>query len=280
MTADQPSSPAFHLPVIGPWSREQVDCALTDEPMRRNAETERIIAHAWDERAQRAAARGQLFFAGAMCGLRGWEASSDRLQLRFGLTDYREFVGTNVANPSIGERFGEAYLSNGSGVCSTIETVDGQLVLHRRSDRVFEHPGMLHFCGGSLEPVETTNGLAADPFAVMIREIEEEMAIPASAISEMSCLGVAKDGVSLKPDVLLRTRLSIAADAVTAISGEEHSELVIVPADGATLSAWLTEHWDEIAPAGQALFAAYMACNVAAGFDAAWKSPLFRNDAK
>lgn len=271
MTPLAREQPAFHLLVIGPWSRADVVCALSDEPMARNAETERLIAEAWDERAKRAAERGQLFFAGPMCGLRSWSTDGQSLQLGFGMTDYREFVGTNVAHPEIAERFGETYLANGAGVCSAIETTDGQLVLHRRSGRVFEHPNMLHFCGGSLEPVETQSGPIADPFVVMTREIEEEMAIPATAIAEMSCLGLARDGHSLKPDVLLRTKLSIAASDVTAISGDEHSELVLVPADGPTLSAWLTDHWAEIAPAGQALFAAYMACNFAAGFDAAWR---------
>jgi hypothetical protein len=271
MTAHDPLKPAFHLLMIGHWSRDKVECRLSDEPMARNAETERLIAEAWDEHARRAAERGQLFFAGAMCGLRDWTVNSDALHLQFGLTDYREFVGTNVVHPEFAERFGEEYLSNGAGVCSTIETTDGQLVLHRRSEQVFEHPGMLHFCGGSLEPVEGPDGLMADPFAVMTREIDEEMEIPAAAIAEISCLGLARDGHSLKPDVLLRTRLSIAADEVTALSGAEHSELVVVPTDGPSLSAWVTEHWNEIAPAGQALFAAYMACNVASGFDAAWR---------
>lgn len=270
MSLSNSGQPAFHLLVVGPWEREKVRCSLSDVPMARNAETERCIADAWDDRARRAQERGQLFFAGPMCGLRDWATNGDVLELRFGLTDYREFVGTNISHPEFARRFGDEYLSNGSGVCSTIETTDGQLVLHRRSDRVFEHPGMLHFCGGSLEPVETPTGLIADPFAVMIREIEEEMEISADAIAEMTCLGVARDGVSLKPDVLLRTRLSIGADEVTALSGEEHSELVIVPADGATLSAWLGEHWDDIAPAGQALLAAYMACNFARGIASAW----------
>jgi 8-oxo-dGTP pyrophosphatase MutT (NUDIX family) len=271
MTHAQHGEPAFQLLTVGPWRREQVVCQLTDEIMARNAETERLIAEAWGERARRAAERGQLFFAGPMCGLRGWSASGERLELRFGRTDYREFVGTNVCHPEIATRFGEEYLANGAGVCSTIESSDGKLLLHRRSERVFEHPGMLHFCGGSLEPAETPAGPIADPFAVMTREIDEEMGIPAAAIANMSCLGLARDGLTLKPDVLLRTPLSIAAAEVPAHSGEEHAELVIVPADGAALSAWLAEYWDEIAPAGQALFAAYMACNFAAGVDAAWR---------
>lgn len=272
MNQSHNGQPAFQLLVVGPWERANVRCTLSDIPMARNEETERMIAEAWDERAQRAQERGQLFFAGPMCGLRDWTVTGDMLDLSFGITDYREFVGTNISHPEIASRFGDDFLSNGSGVCSTIETTDGQLVLHRRSDRVFEHPGMLHFCGGSLEPVDTPAGLGADPFAVMTKEIEEEMEISPDAIAEMSCLGVAKDGVSLKPDVLLRTRLSISAAEVTALSGEEHSELVIVPADGPSMIAWLTEHWDEIAPAGQALLAAYMACNFASGIASTWQS--------
>lgn len=271
MTPTAEQGPAFQLLAAGPWSQDDVRCTLVAEPMCRNAETERLIAEAWDKRARFARERGQLFFPGPMCGLRAWVVDGEALELRFGLTDYREFVGTNVAHPEFATRFGEAYLSNGAGVCTVIETTDAQLVLHRRSNRVFEHPGRLHFCGGALEPVETATGLVADPFAVMRNELWEEMDLPPAAIAEMRCLGLARDGVTLKPEVLLQTRLAISSAQITATTSAEYSALVFVPVAGPSLNAWLQQHWDEIAPAGQALLAAYLACSFAAAFSAAWR---------
>lgn len=238
--------------------------------MARNDETERLIAEAWDERSRLATERGQILFPGPMCRFTGWSIQDGTLLLAFGRTDYRELVGTNILHPEIAARFGDDYLSNGTGVCTVVETSDGVLIAHRRSGRVFEYPGLIDVCGGALEPIEDGDGLIVDPFESIAREIEEELAIPRAAIAEITCLGVARDGRTLKPEVLMRTRLSIPAERVPALDDVEHLTRFMVPNEPASLAEWLAMHWDEITPASLACLVAHAACAFATGVAALW----------
>lgn len=265
-----PEGAPFHLLTLGPFPRHRVRCSLGQEPIASNDETRRFIAEAWDARLKIAETRGQLLFPGPMCGLRAWRVDAGDLVLEFGATDYREFVGTNLAHPEIGDRYGDAYLANGSGVCATVATSDGKLLVQRRSRSVYEHPGMLHVCGGALNPVTVDGRPTADPFAVMTREIEEELGIGADRIAEMDCLGLARDGDSRKPDVLLRYRLTLPSSAIPTGEAEEHSDLLLVDGDPGAVAAWLTDHWHEVAPAGLACLVAHLACTIAGGLAATW----------
>lgn len=253
-----PAGAPFHLLALGPFPPERVRCSFSPEPISSNDETRRLIAEAWDARLKIAAARGQSLFAGPMCGLRDWRVDDGNLVLGFGATDYRELVGTNLANPEIGDRFGDAYLGNGSGVCATIVTGDGMIIVQRRSQSVYEHPGFLHVCGGALDPMEIDGERRADPFAVMTREIEEELGIGPAHIVAMDCLGLARDSFSRKPDVLLRYTLDFPAAALATGAAEEHSDLLLVDGEPAALATWLTDHWHEIAPAGLACLTAHL----------------------
>jgi hypothetical protein len=266
------SAAPFQLLVLGPFGREDVICTMSRERMMQNSETNDLVERAWDQRLSMARERGQSLFPGPMCAFRGWSVEGGRLQIEFGLTDYREFVGTNVSNPEIANRYSEAFLANGTGVCSVLVTSDNQIVLQRRSQSVFEHPGMLHLCGGSLAPIEVDDSLRADPFDVMAIEFEEELGIPATAIDEMICLGIARDSHSMKPDILLRSNVSLPASTILGRIGDEHSDLIAIPNDPAALHTWIGGHWAEIAPAGLACLVAHISCMFATGVAESWSS--------
>ncbi len=261
----------FHLMLLGPFERKHVHCMVSTRRMSKNPETESLIEEAWNRRLEQTKARGQSLFPGPMCGFRGWSVEDGELYISFGLADYREFVGTNVANPDIEQRFGEAFLANGTGVCSVLLTSDDKIVLQRRSQTVFEHPGTLHFCGGSLSPVDTGGRLSADPFEVMTIEFDEELGLPRSAIVEMSCLGIARDTQTLKPDILLLTRLALPAEAILNFTGDEHSDLIAISNSPAELHQWIGDHWNEVAPAGLACLIAHVSCMFASGLAASWQ---------
>lgn len=266
-----PSAVPFHLLVLGPFAREDVECTMSTAPMSRNAETNALIDAAWSDRLAAAKNRGQSLFPGPMCRFQGWAIDEGRLEIEFGLTDYREFVGTNIVNPGIQTRFGEAFLANGAGVCSVLVTSDNMIIIQRRSQTVFEHPGMLNFCGGSLNPVVGEDGYHADPFAVMTTEFEEELGIPSPEIIAMSCLGLSRDAQTLKPDVLLLTHVSRSSTAILNVTGVEHSELVAIANDPPSLHRWLGANWSEIAPSGLASLVAHLACMFAQGMASVWK---------
>jgi len=266
-----PGAAPFQLLTLGPFERSQVRCTLTPDRMTHNAESDQLIEEAWSRRERDARARGQMFYAGPMCRFRSWQVADGTLHLVYGMTDYRELVGTNISHPEIGVQFGDDYLSNGSGGCTVIETSDGQLIAHRRNERVFEYPGMIDVCGGALDPLDTPDGPVADPFAVIAREIEEELAIAPESVAETVCLGVARDGRSMKPEVLMRTRLAIRADRIPALNGIEHSALLVLPGDPISLNDWLIAHWEQIAPASLACLVAHVACTFATGLAATWQ---------
>lgn len=268
---DQSGVP-FHMLVLGPFKRSDVVCTFSLDRMSTTPETEMLIEQAWQSRLANAQKRGQSLFAGPMCRFNGWTVENGQLMVKFGLTDYCEFVGTNIANPDIQTRFGEAFLANGTGVCSILLTSDNQIIIQRRSQSVFEHPGMLNFCGGSLNPVANNGISRADPFEVMTVEFEEELGIDRSEIIEMQCLGLSRDAITLKPDFLLLTALSAPASAILSKVGEEHSELIAIPNDPVSLHSWLGAHWHEVAPSGLASMVAHIACMFASGMASSWDS--------
>ena len=93
------------------------------------------------------------------------EASPPRLTLRLGLTCYKDFLGTNWSHRARALRLrGEAEFSDPCallaqplGVGGVLCTLDGKVVLIRRSQRVAEAGGLLDIPGGHPEPqVRTT----------------------------------------------------------------------------------------------------------------------------
>jgi hypothetical protein len=103
----------FHLLVLGPFDPERVEITLSADRRPAHPEVDALIEAAWSDRLAAATARGQHLFPGPMCALRSWSVCEGALAMRFGLTDYREFVGTNVAHPEVGDRFGDEQLANG-----------------------------------------------------------------------------------------------------------------------------------------------------------------------
>ncbi len=262
----------FHLLVLGPFNRTDVVCTFSTKRMSTNPETEALVEEAWQSRIAAARTRGQSLFPGPMCRFERWSVVDGQLQINFGLTDYREFVGTNIVNPTIQTSFGEAFLANGTGVCSILLTADNQIIIQRRSQSVFEHPGMLNFCGGSLNPVAKDGVSRADPFEVMTVEFEEELGIDRHQIVEMRCLGLSRDAVTLKPDVLLLTSVEVPASSILSRVGDEHSELIAIANDPISLHSWVGEHWNEMAPSGLASLVAHIACMFATGMASAWEA--------
>lgn len=228
--------------------------------MPTTVETRQLIAAAWERRSAGATAGGQLLFAGPLARLLGWSVADGALHLAFGRTDYRELVGTNLTHPEIADRFGADHLSDGTGVCTVIRTADARIVLQRRNGRVFEHPGALHVCAGSLEPMTGDGHDGVDPFAMIRREIGEEFGLGDGLIVGLRCLGLARSGRERKPELLVETTLSIDSTELAGRSGPEHAELVAVADEPGAIGGYLSTHWREIAPAGLACLTAYTAC--------------------
>ena len=170
--------------------------------------------------------------------------------LRLGLTSYKHHVGTSsAARPDADrrrlrrdglERHGSkhAHLSAALGVETALETADGRLVLLRRSASVASFSGSYNGPSGHPEPANVPNltprSIRRELFDAALREVTEEVGIPAEAVSRPKLIGAMIDADG-KPDVLFRAATSATSRRVRewasrASDAWESSEMAFVPA--------------------------------------------------
>jgi len=127
--------------------------------------------------------------------------SDDKVTLQVGLTNYKEYVGTQT-NPRL-RAAGNAHLSNALGCECVLTTSDNKIVLLRRSRAVAFASGLYNGPSGHAEPqyVWNKNNSREVLRDGIVREIVEEVGIPEKALSEPRLIGVMRDA-DLKPDCL------------------------------------------------------------------------------
>ena len=261
--------PPFIIEVAGPFRLDQVREVWTTVERRTNPELEAVIAETWEARLAEAEARGGMLWSAPMARLVDWRVEGGQLTIRFGPTTYRDFVGTNVVNPWVAERFGPDHLSDGCGVSALLRTADRQLVLQRRSQAVFEFAGLIAACGGAVEPVlpdDPSTSLAAQAR----REVHEELGLPADALGAMTLLGIGRTTSRHKPEIVYLTETSATWPEVSGRRHEEHAGLVAVPDTAEAVAATLRDAWDDIAPPGLMALTLREICRFAAALQSAW----------
>jgi 8-oxo-dGTP pyrophosphatase MutT (NUDIX family) len=252
-----PMTLAFGMLVMGSFPESAVHALWSDRPLKMTAEVAHLIADSWASAILEAGSLGRDLFAGAMTRLLGSRVIGAALTLELGPTDFREFVGTNVRHPELVERFGRDALANPLGVSVAVLTSDGQLVVQRRSEQVFEYPGFFHVCGGNVEPVDVVGPNAPGVFAAVRRELEEELGIGSEQIARLTCLSLAENLETFKPDLLFVAEVTLPAAAFHATQNEEYSTLVFIGGEAA-LTKCLIENRQRFTPPG-------MACLLATG---------------
>lgn len=143
--------------VFGP---EHVHISLSSKASRRvhpEPETECSINQIW----RQALDKSPRLFNGSKFRLQQWTLRGNLLQLHWGLTDYKTYLGTccsrslpqwlqDAADHALDDPF--AYLSRKVGVAAVLETADGQIAFIRRSETVGIYPNMFDTPGGHPEP--------------------------------------------------------------------------------------------------------------------------------
>ncbi|XP_013922751.1 PREDICTED: nucleoside diphosphate-linked moiety X motif 22-like isoform X1 [Thamnophis sirtalis] len=140
------------------------------------------------------------------------------LTFHLGLTSYKDFVGTNLAETAWQLReqgrkdFGnsQAYLAEPLGVGAMVHTADDNFVFLRRSLRVGEAPGKVDVPGGHPEPqavlgVDASVGslirhqdlpgdlVVRELFSSVLREIQDEVNLQPAALSRPLLLGIVRN---------------------------------------------------------------------------------------
>ncbi|OMO67664.1 hypothetical protein CCACVL1_20408 [Corchorus capsularis] len=219
---------------------------------------ENSISEIWDQRVQK---NGSLFngkkFRYGGCSQKSGDGSKSYVCLHLGLTDYRTFVGTNL-NPSW-EKFLVAseddpaqcqHTSSPLGNGAIVETSDKKIVVLQRSNNVGEFPGHFVFPGGHPEPqdagIETheyskdskdselvNKRISQEMFDSIIREVVEEIGVPATSLSDPLFIGLSRRVLNVRPAIFFFIKCTLPSKEVqqlysNAIDGYESTQLYTV----------------------------------------------------
>lgn len=225
------SKPLFKLLLACPSGLSQSQVSVVcDESYDRiphpDINLEKSISEIWEQRVERSPS----LFNGSKFRYAGHnfhnEVGSDQvphLCLYLGLTDYRTFVGTNL-NP-LWERFLAQseddfvrcqHTSNPLGNGAIVETSDKRILLLQRSNNVGEFPGHFVFPGGHPEPEEVglishrfdkdlrssdliNEKLSLEMFDSIIREVVEEIGVPADSLCNPLFIGLSLRVLNVRP---------------------------------------------------------------------------------
>ncbi|XP_024968718.1 nudix hydrolase 9 isoform X1 [Cynara cardunculus var. scolymus] len=180
---------------------------------------EKSISEIWDQRVQQSTS----LFNGKKFRYGGHSGVEPHVCLHLGLTDYRTFVGSNL-NP-LWERFLHPseddckqcqHTSSPLGNGAIVETSDNKILVLQRSNNVGEFPGYLVFPGGHPEPEEVgisshkcqkglqnseliNSKVSQEMFDSIVREVVEEIGVPAATLSEPLFIGISRRVLNVRP---------------------------------------------------------------------------------
>ncbi len=215
----------FVVHAAGHFTPQHIKVSWDDAIRETNAEIEALIDSAWQEKTREAEQNKQTLYNGEVGRLVRWSLDGGQLILRIGVTDYRDFVGTNIQNAHLAAQC----CANPLGTSATVITADGCLLYGRRGQRVASHAGWLHTFGGMLEPPDRAPGEAHDVFAAVRRELREELRLSDEEITDLVCTGLVRDGTNLQPELLFDASVGLTKDEVLArfdaATDEEHTAI-------------------------------------------------------
>jgi hypothetical protein len=241
---------------IGDWGPGHVRLSWAERSSRRIVpEVERIIEETW---ARVLARPGVHLFDGPMCRVESIRANPAAIDITLSPTSYKPFLGTNLENPELAERYGRDVMATPAGVSTAVETSDGFLMLGRRNASVAYYPNRLHPFAGALDPRDGDNA-----FNAVYRELAEELGVASHEIADVRCTGIAEDAALLQPELIFATRCALPRDQIERrLDDAEHHASVAVhatpgdvepvlrdpsltPVGIASLLLWLRLKWGE-----------------------------------
>ncbi|XP_044304467.1 uridine diphosphate glucose pyrophosphatase NUDT22 [Varanus komodoensis] len=209
------------------------------------------------------------------------------LSFQLGLTCYKDFVGTNLAERAghLQEQgfkdFGnsQAYLAEPLGVGAMVHTTDDQFVFLRRSLCVGEAPGKIDVPGGHPEPLVVTRNSSKEPlrhedfprksvvqelFSSVLREIEDEVNLPLSSLSRPLLLGIARNQTSAgRCSAEFYVRCSLTSEQIRiyyVVGGAEAHEstgILFVSRKDVLTMKQNDELWHELSPSAKGAITLY-----------------------
>ncbi|RHN60873.1 putative NUDIX hydrolase domain-containing protein [Medicago truncatula] len=243
-------------------SPSQVSVAFSDAYDRiphSDITLENTIPEIWDQRSlnNKSLFNGNKFrYGGHVLHTGGESGSEPHVCLHLGLTDYRTFVGTNLS--PLWERFLVSseddsvlcqHTSSPLGNGAVVETIDSKILVLQRSNNVGEFPGYFVFPGGHPEPQEVgitsrqyakelTESInikvSQEMFDSIVREVVEEIGVPASSLSIPAFIGISRRDLNVRPTAFFFIKCNLDSKEVqqfysSALDGYESTKLYTVP---------------------------------------------------
>lgn len=243
-------------------SPSQVSVAFSDAYDRiphSDITLENTISEIWEQRSlhNKSLFNGNKFrYGGHVLHTVGESGSEPHVCLHLGLTDYRTFVGTNLS--PLWERFLVSseddsvlcqHTSSPLGNGAVVETIDNKILVLQRSNNVGEFPGYFVFPGGHPEPQEvgiTSHQYAKEltesinikvsqeMFDSIVREVVEEIGVPASSLSIPAFIGISRRDLNVRPTAFFFIKCNLDSKEVqqfysSALDGYESTKLYTVP---------------------------------------------------
>ncbi len=230
---------AYHILAQGKFTSNRLRLHIQGKRKSYPPELRESIEQAWSLAQEEAEKNGQMIYNEKLFSLMQYQIREGTLNLLLGETDYKELLGTNFSIPERKVPCDEKLLSDGVAICSTIITEDAFLMVGRRSRQVLRGVGKLHVCAGHpvTDRVLTLDGMLKGEnffFSEMKREIMEEFHIPADKIAGMICLGLIRNQLTRKPEVVFQTFVKVPRKKILALYDAakdkgEHQEILFVP---------------------------------------------------
>ena len=237
----------------GRFPRDRVIAELDSEPFDPGPGIAAQIAAEWTTRLRQAEDVGAELFDGPLVRLVSWSVDKGELRLELQPTGYKDFVGTNLRDPSLPP----AKRADPLGNSAMVVTSDGKIILGHRSNKVFGHSGCLHCIGGHVEPDRHLAGGRIDTFEAIADEVTEELNVERSQIREIICMGLVRDSKSLQPEQVFTVELDMLARELHP-TGPEHDTLAAVIDSPEEIEKFLADCGEMVVPVALACIRAHL----------------------
>ncbi|XP_031565988.1 uridine diphosphate glucose pyrophosphatase NUDT22-like [Actinia tenebrosa] len=198
-------------------------------------ELESQIEKLWEKRVKDL----PLLYNASKFRLQSVELTKNRLILNVGMTCYRDFICTNMRNDIMRERirqhsldkYGDPHscFADPVGVDGLVISSDDKVILLRRSQQVYEAPGMFHIPGGHPEPSEVKGNnegklkledmdpkdVVHEMFYSIVKEVRDEVNVPIGSLSWPVLIGIQRNQESSgRPEACFLIRCSLSSEEI------------------------------------------------------------------
>jgi hypothetical protein len=223
---------SFEILASGVFPESKLKIVYTNNTLSYDEKTSALIDGHWKQELKVANEKNKLLFNGPIYRLENYKMSHDQLIVYVSETNFKQLMGTNFYHPELAEKYGKSYLSNALALSTFLETGDENFIFVKRSSKVYFGEGLWHLFAGQFS-IEKNETHTLTVFEVLYKELLEEGALTNGDIENCVCLGLLRNAVHFKPELVFYTKTSLSAKEVTekirtAHDGYEHEEVTIV----------------------------------------------------